>query len=243
MTKSTISNQTIKRGILLDPLECSNINFDYVSKNVDFVILKAIGKAENISRGGEIFSDVYNECHNTHNIKTGVYYELFLTSGDLSNTSNITKKVNSLVDNLNNYNLKGRKFEYPIYIGLNEMSYFVSSSYHYKNIIKALNSRLVQTYNKWMGIYVNKSNLNVINNQSLSKKDTIRTDYAFWVSDRSMKYNENEYYMTEDHGDQLGMWEYTDIGRVIGVKTECDMSFCFVDYPTLIKNKKMNGYT
>lgn len=242
MTRKSISNQTIKRGVLLDPLACSNVNFDYVSKNVDFVILKAIGKTENTSRGGETFADVYKECHDVHKIKTGVYYELYLKPSELTSSRTIESSVAAIAKNLNSCNLSGRKFEYPIYVGLNESSYFSSSTYYYKTIINSLNKELVMNYKKWLGIYVSRSNLNIVNKQSYSGKDSIRTDYSFWVTDRSLKYNESEYYMNNDHNDKLGMWEYTDIERVIGINSGCNMSFCFEDYPQLIQNNHKNGY-
>lgn len=40
----------------------------------------------------------------------------------------------------------------------------------------------------------------------------------------------------------LGMWQYSSNGAVDGIKGRVDMDECYVDFPTAIKSKGLNGY-
>ncbi len=39
-----------------------------------------------------------------------------------------------------------------------------------------------------------------------------------------------------------GMWQYTSDGSVNGINGRVDMNYCYVDYPTIIKNNHLNGF-
>lgn len=39
-----------------------------------------------------------------------------------------------------------------------------------------------------------------------------------------------------------GIWQYTSDGKVDGIKGRCDLNICYVNYPTLIKAKGLNGW-
>ena len=40
----------------------------------------------------------------------------------------------------------------------------------------------------------------------------------------------------------LGIWQYSSTGRVNGISGNVDMDECYIDYPSVIKNKGLNGY-
>lgn len=39
-----------------------------------------------------------------------------------------------------------------------------------------------------------------------------------------------------------GIWQYTSNGRVPGINGRVDMDYCYVDYPSIIKNMHLNGF-
>ena len=40
-----------------------------------------------------------------------------------------------------------------------------------------------------------------------------------------------------------GIWQYSSKGSVDGISGNVDLDYCYVDYPTIIKNGGFNGYT
>ena len=137
-----MSNQIIKRGVFLDPENYTNVNYDYVSKNVDFAIIKAFGKSNDESRNQlhkSQFSTAYTKASG-NNIKTGIYYELDLKSDEVTSQKKIQDKIDSIVKYLCDNYLSGRKYAYPVYFGLTQ-SYLFQSNLSY--IVNYLNEKLV----------------------------------------------------------------------------------------------------
>lgn len=222
-----MSDQVIKRGIFLDPENDTNINYDYLSKNVDFAILKAgSSKSAVMTR----FAGAYKACID-NNIKVGIYSELILTSAQVSDKNKYEPEIRSSVEFLYKNYLSGRKFAYPIYIGL-ESSYLYQTNL--SNIADYLNTQLVEKYKFWMGFCVNAAHLDYIKKYA----GQIKQKYCMWVTDRGISKTQNNYYMD----DSVGMWEYTTTDRVIGTYKDCSMSYCFQDYPGMIKNNRKNGF-
>lgn len=58
--------------------------------------------------------------------------------------------------------------------------------------------------------------------------------FTWWVA----RYGNKPVYAVNS----LGMWQYTSNGAVDGIKGRVDMDECYVDFPTAIKSKGLNGY-
>ncbi len=232
-----MSNQVIKRGIFLDPMNDTNVNYDYLSKNVDFAILKT-GNTKNTTYIKK-FAAAYDACK-SNNIPVGVYYDLELVKDNVKTKAQIQTNVANIAKYLINNYLSGRKFSYPIYVGLTNNDYFpkVSSTTSvylpYVDIVSEFNKQLVLNNKYWIGFFVNADHLNYIKKNSLQ----IKQDYSMWVTNCGIGKNYNEDYMN----DHIGMWEYTTTDRVIGLKKDCCMSYCFEDYPGLISSNRKNGF-
>ena len=58
--------------------------------------------------------------------------------------------------------------------------------------------------------------------------------YPLWVAQYNYRctYTANKY----------GIWQYSSEGRVNGISDNVDMDYCYVDYPTIVKNGGYNGY-
>lgn len=241
MAKKESKDQVIKRGILIDPENSSSYDFDYISKCVDFVILKARAEKEKSTSGAWNFKKVYEICK-AKKIKVGVYYECRTAVSDKTLDTTITDSVLAEAENLYKYNLYSkdpkRQFEYPIYIGLQKKEYFYKNQNAYKTIISGFNEYLASEHQYWIGFYVCRENYNyiaTISNSCLTDNDKITTDYAFWVADYNANYN--------TYIDKVGMWEFNDKEVIMGINSNCYMSYCFIDYPDLMKENHRNGYT
>lgn len=46
-----------------------------------------------------------------------------------------------------------------------------------------------------------------------------------------------------DYTGAFGMWQYSATGRVDGISGDCDMNYCYQDFPAVIKAAGLNGYT
>jgi uncharacterized protein YcbK (DUF882 family) len=79
----------------------------------------------------------------------------------------------------------------------------------------------------WSGFY---ANIDYLTN---FYTDTIKSRFALWVANYASKCS-----YTGDYG----IWQYTESGTVSGVSGKVDMDYCYVDYPSKIKNAKLNGY-
>ena len=58
--------------------------------------------------------------------------------------------------------------------------------------------------------------------------------FTWWVA----RYGDRPVYAVNS----LGMWQYSSNGAVDGIKGRVDMDECYVDFPTAIKSKGLNGY-
>ena len=78
------------------------------------------------------------------------------------------------------------------------------------------------------GVYASTSWYNTKLNDSELK------GYAHWVAHYAAKCT---------YKGDIGMWQYSSSGSVKGISGRVDMNHCYVDYPTVIKNAGLNGYT
>ncbi len=49
--------------------------------------------------------------------------------------------------------------------------------------------------------------------------------------------------VTPTYSGAFGIWQYSSTGKVNGISGDVDMNYAYKDYPTLIKNGKLNGFT
>lgn len=79
----------------------------------------------------------------------------------------------------------------------------------------------------WAGLYISRSPLQTYISADVANR------YALWVAEYGSKCN---------YGGTYGMWQYSSTGKVSGISGNVDMDICYVDYPTLIKAKGLNGF-
>ena len=148
----------------------------------------------------------------------GVYYY------SAANTVTKAKEEADFVLNV----LKGKQLELPVYFDVeNNERQKPLSKQALTDVTKAF-CEVIEKAGYYVGIYASSSwlkdelDMNQLNN------------YDVWVAHYGVSkpsYNGN-----------YGMWQYTSSGTVDGINGNVDLSYCYKDYPTIIKNAKLNGY-
>ena len=121
--------------------------------------------------------------------------------------------------------LSGKQFDYPVFLDIEDGNQ--------KKLSKAINAELIKTFCEiienagyYVGVYSYKSFLdNNINYDSIKQ-------YDIWLAQWASK-------PTWDGN--FGVWQYTSDGSVNGISGRVDMNESYKDYPTIIKEKGLNG--
>ena len=127
--------------------------------------------------------------------------------------------------------LKGRQFELPVYMDIENAAQLDLGKRQLTDVIHAWCQNL-EAKDFWVGIYSSKSYF------STYMIDSELQRYAHWVGawSKTCSYS----------GSCFGMWQYggeTNLirsNKVAGVV--CDQDYMLIDYPTLIKKAGKNGY-
>jgi len=124
--------------------------------------------------------------------------------------------------------LKGKQFEYPIYFDIEDSSQVKLG----KEKLTAICEAFCDTLEKagyFVGVYANTNWFtNYLDREKLARK------YTIWLADYRSAYNKT--YKRDMH-------QYTSSGKVNGISGNVDMNTCTRDFPTIIKNAGLNGYT
>ena len=121
--------------------------------------------------------------------------------------------------------LKGKKFEYPIYYDVEESSIFNTGKTNVSNMLKAF-CTILEENGYYCGIYSSK---NFLENYFTSE---VLNRYDIWVA----------HYASSTSFKGHLLWQFTGTGTLRGKPGECDLNYCYYDYPSLIKSKHFNGY-
>ncbi|MGG7058470.1 LysM peptidoglycan-binding domain-containing protein [Clostridium tertium] len=194
-----------------------NFNFrQALSEGVKFSILRG---AYNISKDTR-FEEYYNNAKAV-GLNVGVYqYSMALSVQEALEEAKFLEK-NVLIN---------KKFELPIYFDIEDNIHKNSSKEQVSNIAKVWLNYL-QDKGFFVGVYSSKYFLETYLN------DEIRNNYSIWVAQWAEKCT---------YQGQYGMWQFggeTNLirsNKVAGVV--CDQNYMLVDYPSIILEKKMNGY-
>ena len=79
----------------------------------------------------------------------------------------------------------------------------------------------------WVGLYTSRSFL------ASHTEDDIKTRYALWIAEWGPKLN---------YSGNVGIWQYSETGKVDGISGNVDLDIAYVDYATKVKAKGLNGY-
>ena len=129
--------------------------------------------------------------------------------------------------------IKGKKFEYPIYLDLEDPSL---SSLGKNNLSAMCETFLctLQGNGYYAGLYTNHTWLTTI-------LDTPRmvTLFDLWYARYPL--SEKPTWNEEKYGKQLGMWQYTESGEIDGLEGSFDLNYAYKDYKEIMQRWKLNG--
>lgn len=193
-----------------------NVNWSHVKADgVKFAIIRA-GYGKEISQKDPQFENNYSGCK-SNGVPVGAYwYSYAMSEAEARQEAAVCLQV-----------LKGKTFEFPIYYDIEEKRQFALGKAKCSAIAKAFLETLEKA-GYWVGIYSSKSFL------STYFTDEIRTNYAVWVA---------QYDTRCTYCGQYGIWQKSSKGKVYGVSGNVDINECFIDYSTMIKNAKKNGFS
>ena len=192
------------------------INLDKaVKEGVDFVILRGA-----YSTGKDTcFETFYKQCKEK-NIPVGVYHYSMATT-----VEEAEKEAATMLGIL-----KGKQFEYPIYLDVEDKVQ--------KSLGKSLLTKIIQTYldtlekaGYYVGIYSTYYFLSDYTH--IDKLDK----YDKWIAQWSKKCTSKK---------PFGMWQFGGetnklrSNKVAGLT--CDQDYCYMDYPFVIKKAGLNGF-
>ena len=186
----------------------------------------AILRAGISSRADKCFTTNYAACENA-GIPVGSYW--YCTATTVADAKAQAKQFLQVIS--------GKKFAYPVYMDLEEPAQFALGKAKCSELVDAFLTVLEQA-GYFAGLYCSTSYLQ----QYLT--DSIRSRYAIWVA---------QYYTSCTYDGDYGIWQYNVAGNaeydiigqknIPGVSGECDMDYCYADYPSIIKNAGLNGFT
>ena len=223
--KKTTETTSILKGI--DVSYCQNkIDWDAAKASglVDFAILRA-GYGRETSQVDTQFERNYAACKRL-GIPCGAYWFSYAMSADEAR-----REAQVFLQTI-----KGKLFEYPVYMDLELAKQFALGKAACSAIVDAFLNTLEQA-GYFAGLYCSTYYLD----NYLS--DSIKSRYTVWCAQYASKCTYQNPY---------GIWQYNVAGNaeydIIGQKSipgivgECDMDYCYTDYPSVIKAAGLNGF-
>lgn len=198
------------------------INFDSIknSKNGEFLILRAgfTGYGTGVSYNKDsCFEGFYNSAK-SRNIPVGAYWYSCANTYDKG-----VAEANYMYNNC----LKGKQFEYPIYMDVEDTHWQVGNKTGVTQAVRGF-CKTLEDKGYYVGIYgsdisgfKDKMNLNDL------------TAYDKWVA----RYGSTPKYVTS-----YGMWQSSSTGRISGYSGNLDTDTAYIDYPAIIKERGLNGF-
>ncbi len=122
--------------------------------------------------------------------------------------------------------IAGKKFEYPIYLDLEKQSIYKTGKANVSKIIRAFLNK-VESAGYWVGLYGNPDLL------CHYTEDDIKTRYAIWLAEWDVS--------KPTYKGAYGIWQPDKAYRA-GFPDKVDYDICYLDYPSMIKAKGLNGY-
>lgn len=199
----------------------NGINFDEIKSKVDFLILRAGftgwgGNGTNKNKD-RCFEKFYSQAKE-RKIPVGVYWY---------SCANTYEKGKAEAEYLYLNCLVGKQFEYPICIDVEEDRHQRVGKERIAEAIKGF-CEFLESKGYYVSIYANSNYFNnFIDTKQLSRYDKW---LAVWTNNKP----------TFKYGD-FGLWQNSSSGNIGGMRVDTD--FAYKDYPTIIKNAGLNGYS
>lgn len=183
---------------------------------IDFAILRCGFGRKSERQIDEQFERNYRECKRV-GIPVGVYHYSYAKNAD-----DARLEADFMLELI-----KGKQFEYPVVFDIEDKGQECLGKKVLTDITVAFCEKMEQN-GYYVAIYSNVDWF--INKLDQSRLEAYDKWLAHWVT--SPRWG-NEF---------GGLWQYTDSGRVDGIKTAVDMNISYRNYPWIIKGAGLNGY-
>ena len=199
-----------KKGISIQKLKDNGVKFVILRAGLTFYGGDGTNKAKD-----DCFEQFYNECKRA-GMPVGCYW--------YSCADNKQKGIDEATFMYNNC-LKGKKFEYPIVMDVENQQWQYGKKRAVTNACKGFCETLenlgyyVSIYGSDIGTFKDKVYMNELQ------------DYDKWVARWGSK---------PTYAIHYGMWQWTDSEKIAGYSVDGD--YAYKDYPSIMIEKKVNGY-
>ena len=205
----------------------NGINLSNMKKNgVKYAILRAgyTGYSDGVSKAKDkSFENFYNQCKSI-GLPVGAYWFSIATSYERGKAE---------AEYMYNNCLKGKQFEYPIYIDVEDDT---GGKYYLRNAGKQATTDGIKGFCETLeklGYYVGIYASDISGFKDMMYIDQL-TRYDKWVA----RYGSEPQYVKE-----YGMWQYTSTERINGYNNVLDGDYSLKDYPSIMKQYGLNGYS
>lgn len=190
-----------------------SVNWSQVS--ADFCMIRA-GYGKTVSQKDKCFEANYKGCK-ANNIPCGAYWYSYAVS-----PAEAKLEASACLEAI-----KGKQLEYPVFFDIEEQRQLVLGKDACSEIARTF-LEAVEKAGYFVGIYSSKDFL-----ESYISED-IRTRYTVWVAQYGVS--------STDYSGSFGMWQKSGSGTAAGISVNVDLDECYIDYPSIIKSKGLNGY-
>ena len=181
---------------------------------VEFVIIRA-GYGRVITQKDDRFETNYSGAK-AAGLKVGAYwYSYAMNAYEAELEANVFLEA-----------IKGKQFEYPVFLDLEENKQFATGRANVSGMVDRF-CRTVEKAGYYTGLYMSRAQL-------LSYVDIdVRNRYCVWCAEWAAKCTYSGAY---------GLWQYSEKGHVDGINGNVDLDYAYADFPTIIKGKHLNGF-
>ena len=213
----TISISLSLKGIDVSTWQGKNIDWKQVkSDGVKFAIIRA----GYVGTGGTVRDNTFDINYKNAKaakVPLGVYWYSYATS-----QKGGEKEALACMSVI-----KGKKFEWPIYIDIEEKSQFAAGKKAVSSVVRGWCETL-KKHKYYCGIYSSASAY------STHFEDDVKKNYAIWVAHWGVK--------KPSFNGKWGVWQYSEKGKVKGIGGNVDLDYGQIDYEPIIKKGHYNGY-
>lgn len=202
----------MKNGIDVSSYQ-GKIDWTKVKDKIDFAIIRC-GWGDNIRSQDDIYFERNARLCKELGIPFGVYLFSYATTLD---------EAQSEVDHTLRL-IRDKKLEYPVFLDVETKRQMALPKEDLTEIVKYYCDKM-QNAGYYVGIY---SSLNRFRSNLDSRELDV---FDKWVAEWNDRFTYNK---------KAGMWQYTSYDRFDGIKGRVDGDKAFLDYPTIIRDAKLN---
>lgn len=193
-----------------------NIDFNAVkASGIKFVIIQA-GYGRYISQKDPWFESNYKRAK-AAGLDVGVYWYSYAKSA-----SEALQEAEVCLQAI-----KGKQFEYPVYLDIEERSQFACGKTICSQIVEAFCERL-QNAGYFTGWYTYRAAIPYFT-------DSVQKKYTLWIAEYA---NSCAY----KGAGVVDIWQDTSSLRVAGINGNVDANYCYRDFPSIIKDGGFNNF-